>query len=784
MTLSALNRKLFRDLWAVRGQVIAIALVLAGGIATYVMAASTLRAMRDTQTRMYREFRFPDLFASLKRAPLSLASRVRQLPGIIEVETRTAAPANISLAGFSQPVSGLIIGLPASGPILNLLHLHAGRLPDPNADHEAIVSDGFAQAHKLNPGFRLEVTIEGRRQTLTVVGIVSTPEFTYQIAPGSLVPDFTTYCILWMNAKPLQASFRMTGAFNQIAATVSPGFPFENLFAPLDSLLRPYGGLGAHARKEQVSHRFLTEEFKQLEMMATLFPAMFLSVAAFLLNVVVGRLMTTQRSQIATLKAFGYTTSAIAWHFLKFTLLIVAIGAVIGIAGGFQMGSGMARLYKDVYRFPYLEYGLDWRVTLFAFAISALAAMTGALFAVLKASAESPAVAMQPANPGHYRRAWLEFPGLSQPSRMILRNILRRPVKCSLSLAGIALSTAILVLGGFWIDAVDFMVFAQLRRAQTEDLAVTFFGPVSSRALYSLRSIPGVTLAEPSRTVSARIRFEHRSFRTGLQGLEPSATLRRLLDDRLQPFEVPSQGLLLTGHLATMLGAKPGDLITVELLEGSRAIRTLPLTATVNEYIGISAYMRRDALNRFLRESDVTTSANLRVDPNRLDSVYSRLRCIPAIAGIAVRSQALQSFYKTLAAQMLTFAFFNTILAGTIAVGVVYNTVRIALSERSRELASLRVLGYTRGEVAYILLGELALVVFSALPLGLWLGRQFSAYFASTAQTELFRIPVVVAPGTYAFSALVILLSTLLSAFIVGRQVNHLDLVEVLKARE
>lgn len=782
--LSALDRKLFRDLWAVSGQALAISLVLAGGIATYVMAASTLQSMLQTQSRMYSEFRFPHLFAAAKRAPLSIAARVRDLPGIVHVETRTAAPANINLAGFPQPVSGLIVGLPAAGPSLNLIHLHAGRLPSPNADHEALVSDGFAQAHKLHPGFLLEVTIEGRRQRLTVVGIASSPEFTYQLAPGSLVPDFKTYCILWMNAKPLEASFRMTGAFNQLSASVSPGYRIEDFFGPIDSLLRPYGGLGAHGRKEQVSHRFLTEEFKQLEILSTLFPAIFLSVAAFLLNVVVGRLMATQRSQIATLKAFGYTTTALAIHYLKFTLLIVAIGTALGTAIGARMGAGMASLYKDVYRFPYLDYSLDLRVTFVAFAISSLAAIAGALFSVLKAAAESPAVAMQPANPGLYRKSWLEFPSLSQPTRMILRNIERRPIKSLLSLTGIALSTAILVLGGFWNDAIDYMVFAQLRRAQIEDLAVNFFGPVSSRALYSLRGIPGVTLAEPSRTVSARFRFEQRSYRTGLQGMEPSGTLRRLLDKNLQPVELPANGLLLTDHLATMLGARPGDLITVELLEGSRAVRTLPLTAVVNEYIGVSAYMRRDALNRFLRESDVSTAAYLSVAPHDLPYVYNRLKQIPAVAGIAVRTQALKSFYETLAAQMLTFAFFNTILAATIAIGVVYNTVRISLSERSRELASLRVLGYTRGEVAYILLGELAILVFAAIPLGLWLGRHLSAFLASTAQTELFRVPVVTEPSTFAFAALVIAIATIVSAFIVGRKVNHLDLVEVLKARE
>ncbi|MFN0105791.1 MAG: ABC transporter permease [Bryobacteraceae bacterium] len=782
--MRALDRKLFRDLWAVRGQVIAISFVLAGGIATYVMAASTLDSLQRTQARLYREFRFPELFGGLKRAPDSVTARIAAIPGVTNVEARVVAPANIELAGYAQPVSGQIVALPRGQGQFNLLHLHAGRMPDAGRDREALVSDGFAKAHKLQPGFALQVTINGRKQRLEVVGVASTPEFIYQLAPGSIVPDFKTYCVIWMNAAPLEGAFNMTGAFNQVAATLDRETRVEDAVTAVDHILRQYGGLGAHGRKDQISHRYLTEEFKQLTIMATMFPAIFLSVAAFLLNVVVGRLMATQRSQIATLKAFGYTTAAISVHFLKFTTVIVVIGTALGIAAGAWMGGGLSRLYMDVYRFPYLDYSIRTGVLLVSFAVSIAAAGTGTLFAVLRAAAESPAVAMQPANPGRYRRSFFEARWFSQPTRMIVRNIERRPVKSLLSIAGVAMSTAILILGGFWGDAVDYMVFAQLRRAQLDDITVTFFGPVSTRALYSMLSLPGVTYAEPTRSVAARFRFEQRTYRTALQGMEPEGRLRRLLDTKLERVELPAEGILLTDHLATMLGVRPGQMLTVELLEGSRAVREVPVSGVVSEYIGVSAYMRRDALNRFLREGDSATGAFLLVDTRQVPELYARLKMIPAVAGSAARAQALQSFYETLAAQMLTFALFNTLLASTIAIGVVYNTVRISLSERSRELASLRVLGYTRGEVAYILLGELTLLVFIAIPVGLLCGHGLAYFMATTAQTELFRVPFVIEPSTYALAALTVAVATVISAFLVGRKINHLDLVEVLKARE
>lgn len=786
--MQALDRKLLRDLWAVKGQVAAIAFVLAAGIATYVMASSTLGTLTGTQAQLYREFRFPDLFSALKRAPESVVDRVAAIPGVTAVESRVFAPANIELTGYSQPVSGQIVSLPLGPPIFNLLHLRAGRLPERGRDREAVISDGFAAAHKLSPGFTLAVTIAGRQRQLEIVGVVSTPEFIYQLAPGSIVPDFKTYCVIWMHRPQLEAAYNMTGAFNQVFATLSPGTRIEDAVNALDVVLRPYGGVGAHGRRDQVSHRYLSEEFKQLGVMATMFPTIFLSVAAFLLNVVIGRLMATQRGQIAILKAFGYTTTDMVVHFMKFTAIIVVAGLVLGVLGGAWLGRGLSLLYMDVYRFPYLHYSIPPRVIFNSALISLGASAVGTLFAVIRAAGEAPAVAMQPAPPGNFRTSIFERVGLgryfSQPTRMIFRNLERRPVKSLLSGVGVAMSAAILVLGNFWGDAVDYMVLAQLRRAQTDDLTVTFIGPVSTRALYSLASLPGVTHVEPTRSVPARLRFEQRTYRAAVQGYEPGGVLRRLLDKDLQPVPIPDEGILLTDHLAKMLAIKPGQVLTVELLEGSRAVRQIPVVGVVKEYIGVSAYMRRDTLNRFLREGDSITGAYLAADMALAPTIFARLKEMPAVAGTTARMQMLKAFYETLAQQMLTFALINTILASTIAVGVVYNTVRIAMSERSRELASLRVLGYTRGEVSYILLGEIAVLVLFSIPIGLVMGYGLATVMASTAQTELFRVPVVLEPSSYSYAALIVVVSTILSALTVARQIKHLDLVEVLKARE
>ena len=785
--LSALDKKLLRELWQLKGQVIAISLVLAAGIATYVMAAATLESLQSTQAQLYSEFRFPQIFASLKRAPEYVGTRLASVPGIREMETRVVAPATMELEGYDRPINGQIVSL-GRHPILNLLYLRSGRMPDPDASNEVLVSDGFAEAHDLSSNPTLLVTINGHQRRMNIVGVASTPEFLYQLAPGSIVPDFANYAILWMDRRPLEAAYNMTGAFNQVAAKLDPGASLQDAIDAWDAILEPYGGLGAYGRKDQISHRYLSEEFRQLEQMATLFPVIFLSVAAFLLNVVLGRLMATQRGQIAILKAFGYTNAAIVIHFLKLAVMIIIIGCTVGILTGGWLGQALAGLYMDVYRFPYLHFHIDPKIVLISVGVSVVAGTVGAVFSVLRAAGESPAVAMLPASPGMYRPSIVERMGLdrfvSQPTRMILRNLERRPLKSALSILGVSMSTAILLIGGFWSDAVDYMVFAQLRRAQLEDIAVTFVGPVSENALYSLESMPEVYYSEPTRAVAARLRFEQRSYRTSLQGMLPDGALRRLLNRKLERIPLLGDGLVMTDYLANYLGAKPGDMITVELLEGSRAVRQLPLMNVASEWVGVNAYMPLESLNEFMHEGNAVTGAFLSIDREEKQQLYADLEKMPAVAGTANRRDTLESFYDTMAEQLLTFAFFNTLLASTIAIGVIYNTARITLSERSRELASLRVLGYTRGEVSYILLGELAVVVFLAIPVGMVIGYGLAGIMAASAQTEIFRVPLVIDPETYAFAGLVVLVATAVSALIVRVKVDHLDLVEVLKARE
>lgn len=787
--MKAIDKKLWRELWGMRLQALAIAMVIVGGVAIFIMSLSTLDTLYQSRENYYRNNHFAQVFASLKRAPLALVQRIQAIPGVNKVDPRVVAYVNLQVPGFSDPVSAHLLSLPArSTGLLNQVYLRSGQLLEPGRDNEVLVSEEFARAHHLRAGDKLAATINGRRKQLTIVGHAMSPEYIYQIAPGAMFPDYQHYGVLWMARKPLASAYDMDGAFNNVSLTLNRGTNEQDVIDRLDELLKPYGGTGAYARKDQLSHRFLSEELKQQQTIATVFPTIFFGVAAFLLNVVTSRLISLQREQIAALKAFGYSNFAVGLHYTKLVLMIVAMGVVMGTGVGIWLGRALSNLYTEFYSLPYMIYVLKPQVVIAATCISMIVGVMGTLYAVSRAARLPPAQGMRPEPPAIYHTTLVERLGLqrwfSQPSRMILRHIERRPLKSLLTTLGISMACGTMMIGGFQEGAIDYMVKVQFGMSQRSDLIALFTEPTSTRSLYSLRSLHGVEHAEGFRDVPAKLQYQHRSYRTAVQGIEENGSLMHLLDARLKPIELPQEGVVLTDYLAEILHIRPGDKLTIDVLEGNRPRVEVPVVSTTKEYLGVNVYMRRAYLNRLLKEGDVISGARIKVDSREQRDVYAELRNMPRIAGVVEQTAAIKSFYETLAQSVLFFTFISTLLGASIAFGVIYNSMRIALSERNRELASLRVLGFQRGEVAYILLGEMALLTLIAIPLGLAIGYGLCAYLAFQFDTDLYRIPLRLGRDVYAFAVLVVVLSSIVSAMMIWRNLAHLDMVAVLKTKE
>ena len=787
--MKTINIKLFRDLKSSWGQVLAILLVVAAGVSTFVMSLTTHDALVLTRDAYYRDYRFADVFTTVNRAPESLRSRIEEIDGVDKVETRVVAPVKLAVANFTDPIIGQVVSVPDHGePLVNRLHLLKGRYIDPERDDEVILNEVFATAHNLNPGDSLEMIIKGHLQRLTIVGVALSPEFIYQVAPGSIMPDYKRFGVLWMARSVLGKAFEMDKAFNDVVLTAQNGANIQDIIQRLNLLLEPYGGKDARERHWQMSHRIFQSDIDQLKQMATMFSSIFLGIAAFLLNVVVSRMINTQRELIAALKAFGYSNIEVGLHYLGYVAFIVIAGLLIGTTAGIWLGHGLSEVYSTFYRLPYLEYELRPEIIALACTITFLAAGIGTVFSVNRAVKLPPAEAMQPEPPAKYSKGIVEEIGLtrffSQSSRMIIRHIERKPVKASMSIIGIALACAIMVVGTFFKDAIEFMVDIEFGLAQRQDITVSFIEPTSFKAFYELLHIPGVEYGEVYRSVPVRLRNQHLSYLTSINAYDKQRDLYRSLNTQHIPIDMPEDGLLMSEYLGNLLKVKEGDKIIVEVLEGNRPVKQERVVSLVSQYLGVAAYMDRQALNRLMQEGDAISGAYLKIDPRYENEIYNTLKNMPQVANTVARKNVISAFYETSAEFVYIFIGFITILAGIITFGVVYNAARIALSERSRELASMRVLGFTRGEISYILLGELGLLTLLAIPLGLVFGRVLSWYMILKIPQEIFRVPLIIEPSTYATAAMVVIIASILSSLVVRSKLDHLDLIAVLKTKE
>ena len=789
--VTPLNRKLLRDLWAMKGQAFAIATVVAAGVAMYVMYLSNFESLRETRRVYYERQRFGDVFASIKRAPLRVADEIAAIPGVSAVETRVTASVQLDLPQLDEPAMGQIVGIPANRrPQVNDLFLRRGRWIERGRTDEVLASEGFVIAHDYQLGDRVPAIINGRLRRLTIVGVALSPEFIYSIRPGELVPDDRRYGIFWMDQQALAAAFDMEGGFNDVVLSLARGASRDEVIDRLDRILEPYGNRGVLPRDLQLSHWMVENELNQLQNFGFMLPLIFLLVAAFILNVALTRALALQRPQIASLKALGYRNSAIGWHYLKWALIIGIIGVLMGVLLGASLGNMLIDLYNRFFRFPTLLFSVPARVIGGATMLTMAAAALGAFGAVRRAVNVPPAEAMRPEAPARYRRSILETPlvarHLGNASRMVLRNIMRHPLRAAASVFGIAFAVAILMIGFVFTDAVDRLTQVQFWEAERQDVTVYFVEPRDDAARHALMRLPGVLSVEPIRNVPVRVRSGHREryLFGGITGMPPQPRLRRIVHRDGRSLTLPPAGLVLSAMLARVLAVVPGDMVTVEVLEGHRPVRDIEVTGVVDDILGLEAYMEADALHALMREGEVANGARLLVDAARAAELSTALKAIPSVAGAGFKRTALESFREVLAANMNLTIFINVLFAGCIAFGVVYNAARVSLSERSRELASLRVLGFTRAEISLILMGELALLTLVALPVGGVFGYSLAAVIVGSIDSEVYRFPLYVTAQSVAISFLGIIAAAVVSGLLVRRRLDRLDLVAVLKIRE
>ncbi len=789
--MRTLDRKLLRNLASMKGPVIAIVLIIACGVASFVTVITAYRGLKASRDAYYRRYRMADVFAPVKRAPRAVLDELSRVNGVRQVEGRVVFDVTIDLPWVDQPVSGRTYSMPdARGRVLNDLHLTGGRYFDGDGTREVIVADRFARLHGIRVGDRLRVLMNNKKEALTVIATALSPEFVYLIrGAGEIAPDAEHFTVLWLSQSFAEAVFDYEDAMNDVVAGLTRDADVDEVIAAFDARLDRYGGLGAYPLEDQASNRYLDDEIKGLEGSATMTPTIFLLVAAFVLHMLMGRLVRTQRNQIAVFRAFGHSQRDLAGHYLKLSLLVGLVGGVLGVGMGLYFARAVLEMYKEFYSFPVLAFGADPVAIPVGILISVLFAVMGALGAVGAAARLEPAEGLQPAAPALYRKTLLERWGflwrrLGFVPRMILRRLSRTKVRAALSAMGVALSASILLLTFFSYDAMEVMIDNQYRLVERQDVRVVFHAERGRSALYDLRRLEGVLQAEPELGVAVKLVHGWRERTTALTGLPADHELFALLDRGLRHVTLPEEGVLLSRKLAELLDLEMGDELEVRVLTGAKAVFRVPVTSVVDEYLGAFAYARIDRLARWIGDPGVMTGARLRVDPAEAAALGTTLKEVPAVAAVSYRDDQKRLLQGMLQESQSIMLGVLVIFAGVITFGVLYNAARISLQERHRELGALRVLGFTHGEVSQVLVGENMTLVLLGLAPGVALGTFFAWALTKAYETDLYRFPFVLLPETVLKTAALTMLFAWIANLVVLRPLRNLDLVDVLKARE
>ncbi|GHF20923.1 permease [Kordiimonas sediminis] len=782
-----LDRKLFRGVRGLGAQVIAVSVVVACGVTLFITMNGTVTSLSTTRDTYYDRYNMAHIWAPVKRAPMVLRDQISDIPGVRRARGRISAGALVDMPGEPAPVRGKVLSIPDGRmPDVNTLYLKRGTLPRKGRE-EVILLDSFVQAHKLQLGDTIPVTLYGAKRFLRIVGVALSPEFVYSIPPGELVPDPKRNAVMWMGYDALAHAYNMDGAFNEIVLLTERGASEQDIMRRIDILLEPYGGIGSYSRDNHISDEFIKSELTQLSVVGSIIPPIFLGVAAFLLNIIITRIVEDEREQIGLLKAFGYTQTQIAMHYLKFALIIISIGVFLGWAGGERMGRGTANMYQEFYHFPLLIFnpgiGIFIEATLFAL----LAGVLGVFLAVRKIIGLRPAVAMSPPPPTDYSGV-VSFGGklkwMDQTLRLIVRHILRWPLRAALTCLGISMGMALMIGARGNVDALDKMMMLNFEQVSRQDLTVSFTETQDRSIVNEMGHIDGVLAVEPFLSVPVTLKNKHHIRHKAITGVVLNAQQNLLLDRQERQINPPADGLVMEELLAEALDVKAGDTVTVKVKTGNRPELEVPVLRIIKTYLGTPVYMEMHSLHSYLRNGEEISGVYLTIDESKEDAIFKELKDMPGVLGVNSNNDTYRAMRKTMDQAIGTMLVLNSTFASLIAIGVVYSSARISFFERQREIASLRVLGFTLTEVNMVLLGELAILTVFALPLGVGLGRLLAQTMAHEMSSELFRMPSVVELSTLGSAAAIILIASILSAALMSRRVAKLDMIIALKTKE
>jgi putative ABC transport system permease protein len=796
--MKMLLKKSLRSLRSALGQYLALAAVVAGGVAVYYGTNTTLAGLIASRDTVYRESRFADHYFEVVTAPLSLASLVRGVSGVLDVTPRISLNVKIVRNGNARDVGRLISCEDHSDTGINRVRVLEGRrfVGRSSVELEAMIDRQYASAHGMHPGDRIEVFAKGRQYRFKIVGVFTSPEFLHKKKSTLEFPGWGSVGIILTDLSTAQIIFGSPGEVNQFLVNMVPGGKTPETIDRIINVLSPYGIKGDYSRENLPSHRYIRSQIQTLGLAVKLLPP-WLFVAALLMQaLLLRRMIRGERRQIGILKALGYNSSSIILVYTIPPLIIGFLGSGSGLICGFGLTAFLSALLSRAIDIPVEGWGINLSIMFQTFLISMATPLSAGLLSLREIAKIDPAAAFRVELPPVQKKTAIEkiFPfwkSLAGGWKMSLRSISRNPGRFVSMSLGMMICLGMLLVTLRFADSRTTMLERHFQQENRYDYYIKLASFVPNKSVFDWARWPEVRGIEYALEVPVKLfrsdatEGSANSRNEILMGLDPSGSFQKIYDSKRRILEIPQDGIVLNSIAADELKLSIGDKVIVEIKEGSGFTRrsTLLIRAISEMNIGGHSVVSIAQVSKILGGRNLINTVMFRGEQWNFPALEERLVQIPKISAILSQREQYQNAAK-LTEAITWFSAAMTLFALVIGGSIVYKNSLMAYIERKREIATLRVLGWTNREIASMLLNDVILAFAAGLMVGLPVAIRIGSNYLHAISTDTFLWPIVLFPGTCLISIAATGLFALIGHLLAVQRVRNLDLLAAIKSQE
>lgn len=785
--------KTWRDVLARKGQFIALIVLVALGIASYVGFVDAYRNLTVSADTAYEDLKMADFTVSVVSAPLGVVHKVLSVPGVHAAEGRLVVDTGMQITDDNQGTVR-VIGVPAGRrPAVNDLLLEKGRYVASGEEAGGLLHTRFAQATGRGVGSHLTIHADGATVEVPIIGIVASPEYIFPVRSKGEIPAIDEFTVLYMSSHEMERIFRRQSQVNDIAVIVEPGTDPGVVAERVEHALESYTVLQTVQRPDQPSYAALAEEIKQNQSIAGIMPGLILVISALSLYIALSRLVQSQRGEIGLAKALGYSNTALLGHYLLFSMIIAVGGAVLGFAGGWLLGSYTTQMYIDLLHIPYLTNGLYPDVLAASLIMSAVACVSAGIIPAFASARIAPAKAMHSdpnlAVKGGRLPLVERLFGWAMPRsfvfRLPLRNVFRQRRRSLYTVVGIAFAVLLTFATMAMYDSINWLLNDYFETTERWDMSVAFEEPVSDAQVREIARWDGVRTVQPALGVPIKITSGDVPYEGVVTAIEPTSDFHgfKVLEGAEIPVTLARGGLVMPETLTRKLGIALGDTVVIDTPYRDDDV-TLVVDSITDESLGAPMYTSMGAGAELIGSSTRRYNAlYLSVSDRFAEQLKDDLYDLPSVAQVMVKDQ-ISAMFKDM--MSFSYFFFGLLLAFGFLMGfvVIYTTFTANVLERTREIATMRTIGEDTGSLALMVTLENVFLAIAGVPLGLWLGALVAGGMMESLSSDVYNFPLTIYPRTYVLVVVASVLVLLVSEVPPIRRILKLDLAEATKVIE